>query len=60
MKTKSEQYIYEHLENEYSDKLINANLVDDLCDDLKEQIQRKIKKSISLEKVNEIVIKKNH
>jgi putative phage-type endonuclease len=57
MKTKSEQYIYDHLEKVYSEKSIHNNLIDELYDDLKEQVQRKIKKSISLDKINELVSK---
>jgi len=54
MKTKSEQYIYDHLENVCS---INSESIEELIDDLKEQVQRKIKKSISVDKVNEYVKK---
>ena len=55
--TKSEQLIYEHLEKEYSDKHIESESIDDLCDDLKEKVQRKNKKSISVDKVNIILSK---
>ena len=47
MKTKSEQYIYEHLEKEYSNSSIQSDSINELYDDLKEQVQRNIKKSIS-------------
>ena len=57
MKTKSEQYIYDHLEKVYSNNSIHLNLIDELCDDLKEQIQRKVKKSISLDRVNQYITK---
>ena len=57
MKTKSEQFIYEHLEKEYSSNNIHSDSLNELYDDLKENVQRKIKKSISIEKITEIVSK---
>jgi putative phage-type endonuclease len=57
MTTKSEQYIYNYLEKEYNNTPIHLNSLQELYDDLKEQIQRNIKKSISLDKIKTIVTK---